>query len=504
MDTPCRDTEAAPELSTHRAFVVHFYGDRDLAERGHSVRGRVEHVVSGEGGEFESVDDLLTFVRRILGTLLAAALVLVVGNGGAALEARGEQSTPVETELLKAAVDAARFDAALIVAWNELAHDLAFAEDQFRTFKGQRALGMMHLATHDALNSIRPVYERYAYAGPRVIAHPIAAAAQAAHDVLLAQYPNQLPRLAAELSRSIGDLPDGPLTSRGRSLGHAAAAAVLAKRANDGWDFPGTYEFVAGAGQYQTTPPWDGFVVQPGFRLAKPFVAASPRQLTPPPPLKSAAYTRAFQEVKDTGAANSTIRTHDQTAYAIWWMEFAEGSVNRVGRQLAIARRSDLWTAARLFAHVGIALYDSYVAVWDGKYEFNHWRPYTAVRAADTDDNPRTVANPAWEPLRPTPPFPEYPSAHAAGCAASFHILAQVFGRDLPFTMDTTSAPAGMPTRSFANFDAAAQECADSRVRLGWHFRYATDAGLDLGRSIASVVVRHSLQELARRDDDRK
>jgi hypothetical protein len=503
MDTPYRTTQATPEVSTHRAFVVHFYGDRDRVEREH-CRGRIEHVVSGEGGEFESVEDLLGFVRRVLRTVMATAFVFLIGTWQAPLDGQTAQSTSIETELLNGGVDAGRLDAGLIVAWNELAHDIAVAEDQFRTFKGQRALAMMHLAMHDALNSIRPVYERYAYAGPRTIAHPIAAAAQAAHDVLISQYPSQQARAAAELAIWINELADGQLASRGRRLGQAAAAAILAKRANDGFDFEGTYQFVQGPGRYQTTPPWEGFVAQPGFRLAKPFVSARPRELSPPPPLKSTAYFRAFQEIKDYGAANSSLRTADQTAYAIWWMEFAEGSVNRVGRQLATLRRPDLWTAARLFAHVGVALYDSYIAVWDGKYDFNHWRPYTAVRAADTDENPRTVPDASWEPLRPTPPHPEYPSAHAAGCAASFSVLARVFGRDLAFTMETSTAPPGMPTRAFANFEAAAQECADSRVRLGWHFRYATDAGLDLGRRIAGVVLRHSLQERSRRDRDGK
>ena len=60
--------------------------------------------------------------------------------------------------------------------------------------------------------------------------------------------------------------------------------------------------------------------------------------------------------------------------------------------------------------------------------------------------------------------------------------------------MDTTTAPPGMPTRSFASFRAAAAECADSRVRLGWHFRYATDAGLVLGRQVADYALRHSLR----------
>ena len=161
-----------------------------------------------------------------------------------------------------------------------------------------------------------------------------------------------------------------------------------------------------------------------------------------------------------------------------------------------------LWAAARLFAHIGMALFDGYIAVWDAKYEYNHWRPYTAIRAADSDDNPRTTPDPAWEPLRPTPPFPEYVSAHATACAASFGVLERAFGDHLSFTMETTTAPPGMPTRAFASFDAAAVECADSRVRLGWHFRYATDAGLALGREIAKHTVRHSL--VPRRDRDRK
>jgi hypothetical protein len=196
------------------------------------------------------------------------------------------------------------------------------------------------------------------------------------------------------------------------------------------------------------------------------------------------------------------VRTH--AAYAVWWMEFAEGSVNRLGRQLATELRLDLWTAARLFAHVGSVLYDTYIAVWDTKYEYNHWRPYTAIRMADADDNPRTTPDPGWEPLRRTPPHPEYPSAHAAGCAASFEVLAHTFGRDLAFTMETTTAPPEMPTRTFANFDAAALECADSRVRLGWHFRYATDAGRDLGRQIARTMLLHFLEELPGQADDRR
>ena len=323
--------------------------------------------------------------------------------------------------------------------------------------------------------------------------------------MLVAQYPDQQPRLAAALAVWLGQVPNGRLRDRGIELGRATAAAILTLRADDGWNFPGTYRFRGGAGQYQTTPPWNGFVAQPGFRFARPFTLADQGQFRPPPPppLKSTAYARAFREVKEYGAVDSARRSEDQTGYAIWWMEFAEGSVNRLARQLVADPGLHLWSAARLFAHIGMALFDGYVAVWDAKYQYNHWRPYTAIREADSDGNPRTTPDAGWEPLRPTPPFPEYASAHATACAASFEVLERAFGGDVSFTMGTTTAPPGMPTRAFANFQAAALECADSRVRLGWHFRYATDAGLVLGRQIARHTLRHSLRAVKEHDGDK-
>jgi hypothetical protein len=197
--------------------------------------------------------------------------------------------------------------------------------------------------------------------------------------------------------------------------------------------------------------------------------------------------------VKRYGALTSTDRTADQSAYAIWWLEFAEGSVNRLARRLVSERSADLWSAARLFALLHMALYDGYIATWDAKYEYNHWRPFTAIPATE-DGNRTTQPDGQWQSLLPVPPFPEYVSAHAVGCAASFAVLTGVFSDKTPFSMTTSTAPPEMPSRSFASFSAAANECADSRVRLGWHFRYATDAGLNLGRRVARHVLRTQLR----------
>jgi hypothetical protein len=382
-----------------------------------------------------------------------------------------------------------------VVAWNQVAYDLGFAEDQFLTFKGVRAHAMMNVAMHDALNAVVPVYRPYAHRRHAPRAHPIAAVARSAHDVLLSQYPGERARLRQELARWLGRVPDGPRKTRGIALGRNTAVAILALRAGDGWDFQGTYTFDPALGAYQTTPPWNGFVVQPGFRFARPFGLRTAGQLRPPPPppLDSATYATAYNEVREFGRADSRVRTQEQTRYALWWMEFTEGSMNRLARNLVSRQHTHLWRAARMFALLNMSMFDGYLANWDSKYTFNHWRPYTAVRAAADDGNPDTEPDVTWQPLRTTPPHPEYVSAHSTVCGSSFEILRRTFGDNFGFTMDTTSAPPGMPTRSFSSFRSAAAECADSRVRIGWHFRYATDSGLALGRGVAAYVAAHHL-----------
>ncbi len=385
---------------------------------------------------------------------------------------------------------------AVLVSWNQQAHEIAFAEDQFLTFKGVRAFAMMHIAMHDALNAIIPFYRPYTHEERAFLAHPIAAVAQAAHDVLLSQYPGEQDRLDEELAAWLSRVSDGPFKSRGIALGQRTAAAIVATREGDGWDFQGAYEFRAGPGEYATTPPWAGFVLQPGFRQARPFGLVSASQFLPPPPpaLGSPEYAAAFEEVKAYGRIDSVVRTPDQTGYAVWWMEFTDGSMNRLARDLVTRKRLQLWRAARMFALLNVSMFDGYVANWESKYHYNHWRPFTAIRGAADDGNPATAPDPDWEPLRTTPPFPEYASAHSTVCNTSFEIFKRTFGDRVSFTMQSITAPPDMPTRSFSSFTQAGAECADSRVRLGFHFRYATDQGIALGRRVASYVDTHHMR----------
>ena len=121
------------------------------------------------------------------------------------------------------------------MAWNRTVNEIAFAEDQFFTFKGVRAHAMMHLAMHDALNAVIPLYRSFAYHGNDFFAHPIAAAAQAAHDVVVSQYPGEQSRLGAELATWLSQIPNSQLKTRGIALGQRSAAAILALRTGDGW-----------------------------------------------------------------------------------------------------------------------------------------------------------------------------------------------------------------------------------------------------------------------------
>ncbi|MBZ0268945.1 vanadium-dependent haloperoxidase, partial [bacterium] len=285
------------------------------------------------------------------------------------------------------------------------------------------------------------------------------------------------------------------------------AAAVLARRADDGWDSEAAYAWhpmgpgvYAEFAEHSGTP--EGFVFGAGWAASRPFLLPSPDHFRspPPPPIGSTTYTDAFREVKEVGRHDSVLRTADQSHLAMWWKEFVESSHNRLARDLTVREDPDLLDAARLFALLNMSVYDAYVNVFDNKFRYNHWRPYTAIRWAAHDGNPATEPDPEWTNLhRHTYAFPSYPSAHGCASAAAMTVLAETFGEGTAFTMriplvDRAGPFAGKmemdpPTRSFRGFDEAAWECSLSRVYLGIHFRYDSVEGHALGKRIGTYGV---------------
>lgn len=398
------------------------------------------------------------------------------------------------------------------VDWNRQLLEIAYAEDHFLTLKGVRASSMMHLAMHDALNAIDPVYEPYLLNDVEEAADPIAAAAQAARDVAVSQYADRTAAFDSLLHRWLATVPPGPARAKGIALGRAAAAAVLRARDGDGWNAEAEYRFrPPGPGVYvefqehSGTPP--GFVFGAGWGKARPFFLQHPAQFRSPPPpaIESDAYTRAYNEVKEVGRDVSATRTPDETHLALWWKDFCENSMNRLARQIVAAESMNLRDATRLFAFVNASIHDGYVSVFENKFHHNHWRPYTATRQAAQDGNPNTVPDPDWDNTHHhTYPFPSYPSAHGTVAAAALTIFANIFGDDYPFTLSTPEVNAGgpmspmmgmePPTRSFPSFSAAAREAGLSRVYLGIHFRYDSEEGNRLGTRIGQYAWDHYLR----------
>lgn len=389
-------------------------------------------------------------------------------------------------------------DGRVVLDWSEQAFETLVAHDgYFDTLAASRSLAIVHTAMHDAVNAAVPRYETYNRVPADAGADPVAAAAAAAHETLSALFPAQRAALDAALSRSLAAVVDADARARGVAVGRAAAAAMLARRADDGTarkvDFP--LRDVPGA--YRHVPGWE-IVVHPEWRFLTPFVLASPDELrsVPPPALASADYARAFDEVRRFGVATSDVRSADQTAYAKFWYEYSDRGWNRVARIVASQERLDLWQTARLFALVNLGMAEGYIAGWDSKLHYDLWRPVTAIPLADEDGNPATAPTGDWAPLMPTPPIQDYPSTHSVLGAAAAEAMIGVLGRDVAFEMTSPTAEDPARPRRFASLRAAAAENADSRVMAGIHFRFACDAGLEMGRAIARRALESRLRPL--------
>jgi hypothetical protein len=383
-----------------------------------------------------------------------------------------------------------------------------------------RMYAIVHVAIHDALNAIDRHSRPYVYdveADPG--ASRSAAIAAAAHDTLVAvvgQLPespqcvaNGIATVEADSAAVLAAIPNGAAKTAGVAVGQAAAAAILALRANDGsnqelvdFGYPQGTE----PGEWRFTPDVP-FAFAPGWGSVTPFVLTHSAQFRPDPPYKvrSAKYTADYDEIKVLGGDNintPSARTADQTQIGLFWIESSPLSWNRLARAVSANRGLALWENARLFGLLNLAMADGYIGSWETKYHYNYWRPVTAIREGDFDGNPDTVGDPLWTPLQLTYPIPDYDSGHAVQGGAAAEVLKEVFGTDgISFTACSMSLPAGSTCvdpspvyRSYSSFTQAANENALSRILIGIHFRNAVEEGIRHGRRIADRAVRNFLR----------
>lgn len=370
--------------------------------------------------------------------------------------------------------------------WNRVVAD-ALANAKTDPVTESRALTVVQVAVHDALNAVDARYATYATTAPAARgASPDAAIATAAHDSLIELLPSAKAALDEELAHSLQAIAEGDAKSRGIEVGRRIAAAALAARAHDGSDHPVQLQPGAKRGEYRPTPPdlTPAWMAQWG--TVTPFVLSSSAQFRPPPPpaVDGALALRDVEQVSVIGGQDSPARNDEQGEIARFWYENSGQGWNRIARTVAQSQHLDDWQSARLLALVNLAVADGYIAVFDAKYHYCYWRPVTAIREAGAKE---------WLSYLGTPPIPDYPSGHTVAGASAATVLARFFDNDFVAFEATSGQPYAGLTRKFWSFSEAARENGASRVLAGIHFPTAVRSGYQLGEDVGTWVFEHAL-----------
>ncbi len=408
----------------------------------------------------------------------------------------------VEPDRMRAAAASPITSDAIVLQWNEIAVATIGAQPPFPS---TRFMATVQVAVFEAVNAITGDYEPYlgTISAPPG-ASTEAAAIAAAHGVLKAFFPAQGATLDQQRADSLATIPDGQAKNDGIAVGEAAAAAMVANRANDG-SAPPQFHTPPNSDPYewQTTTgcPAGGGVFK-HWPNVKPFGVESSSQFraAPPPKLTSRAYARDYNEVQAVGEINSTLRPQDRADVArLYAAQPPHYGWNSVLRQIASTRHDDISLTARIAAVMNMSLSDAHITVFESKYFYRTWRPVTAIPRGDEDGNPRTVPT-SFTPYIVTPCFPGYPSAHGAGGGAAREVLERAYGRrGHSITMSHPNAP-GIVIH-YTNLRDIIHDVSDARVFGGIHFRYDQDASEQQGRDIGRYNDHHSLRGAD--DDDR-
>jgi hypothetical protein len=383
-----------------------------------------------------------------------------------------------------------------------------------------RYYAMVQIAVHDAINSIKPKYERYALLHSRdKEASPDAAVASAAYHVITKLNLQGSFPVAAWYNTSLGTIPDGEAKQRGIALGEAAADAIITKRSGDNFLVANSQISLpdgTAPGAYRSTLPFS--LPQHPFYLRKaldkwstltPFVLLSSSQfrVPPPDPVNSPEYTIDYNEVKTKGGRVGHTRTAEEEQIGKFWVENSTLGWNRMARTLITQKKMDAWRTARLFALMHTAMADASITNFESKYHYFYWRPETAIRLGDQDGNPQTVGDPTWlpgntqapNPQNPafnlyTPPIPDYPSQHANYGGAAGEVMRRFFGTD-NVSMSLTSTSLPNVTRHYSSLSGAIRDNSLSRIYVGYHFRKAVIEGEIQGLDVGRFVFENSFRE---------
>ncbi|HEX2883995.1 MAG TPA: hypothetical protein VHQ42_05420 [Candidatus Limnocylindria bacterium] len=374
-------------------------------------------------------------------------------------------------------------DPAVITAWNAIAastippNPAAFLNYAF-----------VHLAMYNAVVGITGEYEQYRWDMPAPRhASPQAAAAAAAHRVLVTYFPAAAGNLDAQLAASLALVPDGGPQDKGIAYGVRAADHLIALRAGDGRGAAVTVPTATEAGDWAPTSPNTSFAT-PWLGGVRPLALESLTQLDPgpPPAIGSAVYRAELAETRAIGAAGATggARSLEQELTARYFAALPFGPMEAGLRGVAIAQDMDISDSARLFAATNTAIADAIGTAWNAKLKYLWWRPISAIRETFDDGDPATVADGAWGSLLPAPPYPEWPSGLCSVIGAMSTSLQELTG-GVNLTMGTDA----VGYRTWTSKATLDQTAIDARVWSGIHFRTSDVVAIDIGTDAATYIL---------------
>jgi hypothetical protein len=379
----------------------------------------------------------------------------------------------------------------VITDWNENA--VTFVTPRMAPGAGQRVVAIMQVAMFDAVNSIERRYRPYLVQLPAAATTSKEAAATAAAGIVLASLIPQVQEQARGMTTSyLASIPDGDAKAEGIKLGQAVAAKILEARAKDGADAPDSYRYKTKPGVYVPT----AITVSSTWGEVTSFALANPSQFRPGPPiaLESGQWATDYNEIKEFGGKASTKRSDRQTEDAHFWLITGPQSTEPLVRQVVEAKKMSVIDSARFMALTAMAGADAAIAVFDAKYRYEFWRPITAIRNGDQDDNAATTRDATWQPIDNTPMHPEYPCAHCIVSGAVASAIEALLGTPEIPEIAMTSPTAPGATHRWTNVRAYNEEVSHARIWAGFHYRFSVRVGQDMGRAIGEYVVKNVMQ----------
>jgi hypothetical protein len=377
----------------------------------------------------------------------------------------------------------------VVVQWNDIASTTIVTNGKEASVASGAWFAYVHLAVFDAVNAIDHRFEPYLFTTRAPAgASQDAAAVAAAHRVLAHYFPGQQTRLDAQFALSLAGISDtGTNIAAGVAVGEASAQAIISARANDGLLANVPYTPPIGPGFYQRTPPAFAAPLTPWLGQMMPFTMTDPAQFFPdegPTPLDGEEWIDNYNETKTLGAANSTVRTPEQTEIGLFWTEHTGQQYARAFRNLATQEGLSTSDSARLMAMLWAGYADAGIGCWNAKFFFSFWRPVTAIRAGG--GNPALIADPNWIPLANTPAHPEFPAAHGCVTGSVAHTL-QGFFRTREVTLVVSSTVTNT-THTFTNTKELEEEVFGARIYAGFHYRHSLVKGFELGHNVVRNI----------------